>query len=122
MVAALRRLACSLRGHDALLHFEDGRMSLKCTSCPYETPGWDLKPTPAPPMVGLAAVLAGNNEAIEGCTSHRFPTASPAGRVNRERFGNDGGLVGCVDDAERTRRQGRTFKQRGYAGRFANVR
>jgi hypothetical protein len=35
--------ACGLRGHDALLHFEQGRISMKCTSCPYETPGWDCK-------------------------------------------------------------------------------
>ena len=38
-----RQLVCGLHGHDALLHFEQGRMSLQCTSCGYETPGWDLK-------------------------------------------------------------------------------
>jgi len=37
-----RQLVCGLHGHDALLHFEQGRMSLQCTSCGYETPGWDL--------------------------------------------------------------------------------
>jgi hypothetical protein len=26
-----------------LLHFETGRLSMRCTSCGYETPGWDLK-------------------------------------------------------------------------------
>ncbi len=39
----LRQFLCSLHGHDALLHFEQGRMSLQCTSCGYETPGWDLR-------------------------------------------------------------------------------
>ena len=39
----VRQFVCSLHGHDALLHFEQGRMSLQCTSCGYETPGWDLK-------------------------------------------------------------------------------
>ena len=39
----VRQFFCSLHGHDALLHFEQGRLSLQCTSCGYETPGWDLK-------------------------------------------------------------------------------
>jgi hypothetical protein len=38
----VRQFLCGLQGHDALLHFEHGRMSLQCTSCGYETPGWDL--------------------------------------------------------------------------------
>ena len=32
---------CGLHGHDALLNFERGRLSLLCTSCGHETPGWD---------------------------------------------------------------------------------
>ena len=39
----LRQIICGLHGHDALLHFEQGRMSLQCTSCGYETPGWDIQ-------------------------------------------------------------------------------
>ena len=39
----LRQFFCSLHGHDVLLHFEQGRISLQCTSCGYETPGWDLR-------------------------------------------------------------------------------
>ncbi len=39
----VRQFVCSLHGHDALLHFEQARLSLQCTSCGYETPGWDLK-------------------------------------------------------------------------------
>jgi hypothetical protein len=39
----LRQFFCGLHGHDALLHFEQGRISLQCTSCGYETPGWDLR-------------------------------------------------------------------------------
>ena len=39
----VRQFLCGLHGHDALLHFEHGRMSLQCTSCGYETPGWDLR-------------------------------------------------------------------------------
>jgi hypothetical protein len=42
----VRQMVCGLHGHDALLHFEQGRMSLQCTSCGYETPGWDLKSAP----------------------------------------------------------------------------
>jgi hypothetical protein len=43
----VRRFLCGLHGHDALLHFEQGRISLQCTSCGYETPGWDVKRAPA---------------------------------------------------------------------------
>jgi hypothetical protein len=44
----VRQFFCGLHGHDALLHFEQGRMSLQCTSCGYETPGWDLRATDEP--------------------------------------------------------------------------
>ena len=42
MVTKVRHFICGLHGHDALLHFERERISLQCTSCGYETPGWDL--------------------------------------------------------------------------------
>ena len=42
-----RQFICSLHGHDSLLHFEHGRMSLLCSSCGFETPGWDVKGVPA---------------------------------------------------------------------------
>ena len=48
-VGQVRQFFCGLHGHDALLHFEQSRMSLQCTSCGYQTPGWDLKGTPAHP-------------------------------------------------------------------------
>jgi hypothetical protein len=44
----VRQFICGLHGHDALLHFEHGRMSLQCTSCGYETPGWDLRASEEP--------------------------------------------------------------------------
>jgi len=43
----LRQFVCGLHGHDTLLHFGDGRVSLLCSSCGHETPGWDVKGTPA---------------------------------------------------------------------------
>ena len=43
----VRQFLCGLHGHDALLHFGQGRLSLQCTSCGYETPGWDVKATQA---------------------------------------------------------------------------
>lgn len=39
----LHRFICGLHGHDSLLHFGDGRVSLLCSSCGHETPGWDVK-------------------------------------------------------------------------------
>ena len=37
----VRQFFCGLHGHDSLLHFEDGRISLLCASCGHETPGWE---------------------------------------------------------------------------------
>jgi hypothetical protein len=42
----LSQVFCGFRGHDTLLHFEDERMSLRCVSCGYETPGWELNEVP----------------------------------------------------------------------------
>lgn len=42
----VRQFLCGLHGHDSLLHFEQGRISLLCSSCGYETPGWDVKAAP----------------------------------------------------------------------------
>jgi hypothetical protein len=44
---SVRQFICGLHGHDSLLHFEQGRMSLLCSSCGHETPGWDVKRAPA---------------------------------------------------------------------------
>ena len=43
---SVRQFICGLHGHDSLLHFEQGRMSLLCSSCGHETPGWDVKTAP----------------------------------------------------------------------------
>ena len=42
----VRQMFCGLHGHDTLLHFEQDRMSLRCVSCHYETPGWELNEAP----------------------------------------------------------------------------
>ena len=39
----MRTFFCGLGGHDLMRSFEPNRLSLRCTSCPYETPGWTLK-------------------------------------------------------------------------------
>jgi hypothetical protein len=38
---------CGLGGHDLVMNVEPTRLSLKCASCPYETPGWAVKSTRA---------------------------------------------------------------------------
>jgi hypothetical protein len=45
----LRQFLCGLHGHDSLLHFERGRISLLCTSCGHESPGWEVKAAPSRP-------------------------------------------------------------------------
>ena len=42
----VRQFICGLHGHDALLHFGEGRISLQCTYCGHETPGWDVNAGP----------------------------------------------------------------------------
>jgi hypothetical protein len=42
----LRQFMCGLHGHDSLMHFEQGRISLLCASCGHETPGWDVRASP----------------------------------------------------------------------------
>jgi hypothetical protein len=38
----LRRARCGLGGHDMLMRFEPGRLSLRCSSCGEQTPGWAI--------------------------------------------------------------------------------
>jgi hypothetical protein len=45
----MRQFVCGLHGHDELMHFETGRLSMRCTTCGHETPGWDLKPVASRP-------------------------------------------------------------------------
>ena len=33
---------CSMRGHDSVLHFEGSRVMMRCTSCGYDSPGWEV--------------------------------------------------------------------------------
>jgi hypothetical protein len=37
---------CGLRGHDAMLHYEANRVMMRCTSCGYDTPGWEVSGAP----------------------------------------------------------------------------
>jgi hypothetical protein len=41
---SVRHMICGLRGHEAVLHFERQRLSLRCLSCGHETTGWSLQP------------------------------------------------------------------------------
>lgn len=33
---------CAVRGHDSVLHFQENRVLLRCTSCGYDSPGWEV--------------------------------------------------------------------------------
>ena len=41
-VSRLGQLICGLKGHDSVLHFEGKRVMMRCTSCGYDTPGWEV--------------------------------------------------------------------------------
>ena len=36
------QLLCAMRGHDSVLHFEGKRVMMRCTSCGYDSPGWEI--------------------------------------------------------------------------------
>ena len=42
LMDSIRQALCGLRGHDSVLHFEEKRVLLRCTSCGYDSPGWDI--------------------------------------------------------------------------------
>jgi len=44
IIEQLRRLCCGLSGHRTVFWFEPDRLSLRCLTCSYQTPGWDLRP------------------------------------------------------------------------------
>jgi hypothetical protein len=41
-VDSIRQAFCGMHGHDTVLHFEENRVLLRCTSCGYDSPGWDV--------------------------------------------------------------------------------
>ena len=41
-LAKLGQLLCGMRGHDAVLHFENHRVMMRCTTCGHDTPGWEI--------------------------------------------------------------------------------
>jgi hypothetical protein len=41
-VGRVGQLMCGLRGHDSLRHVEGTRVMMRCTSCGYDTPGWEI--------------------------------------------------------------------------------
>lgn len=42
MLGRLGQVMCGLRGHDEVLHVENNRVQLRCTSCWHDSPGWDV--------------------------------------------------------------------------------
>jgi hypothetical protein len=44
----LGQMQCGITGHNVMLRYEPARLSLQCTSCGYESPGWELAPRRPP--------------------------------------------------------------------------
>jgi hypothetical protein len=38
----LSQVLCGVSGHDSVLHFERNRVMMRCTSCGFDTPGWEI--------------------------------------------------------------------------------
>lgn len=43
LLTRLSQLCCGLTGHDRMKHFDYLRVSMKCTHCGHETPGWSMR-------------------------------------------------------------------------------
>jgi hypothetical protein len=41
-------IQCGMTGHNVMLRYEPARLSLQCTTCGYESPGWELAPARPP--------------------------------------------------------------------------
>lgn len=41
-IGRVGQMMCAMRGHDSVLHFEGKRVMMRCTSCGYDTPGWEI--------------------------------------------------------------------------------
>ena len=58
---SLQAFLCGIGGHELMRSFEPNRVYMRCTSCPYETPGWTLKDKahqgPAPRAAFDAALI-----------------------------------------------------------------
>ncbi len=48
LLAWLQHSICALHGHDAILQYERSRIFLRCTSCGFESPGWEIAPNASP--------------------------------------------------------------------------
>ena len=42
------QMRCGITGHSVLLRYEPTRLSLQCSTCGYETPGWEIETERAP--------------------------------------------------------------------------
>ena len=51
MFTWLRQTYCGFHGHDDLRRFARNRVFLECTSCGHESPGWEIRSTPAPAQI-----------------------------------------------------------------------
>ena len=47
---------CAIRGHELFMHFEPRRLSLRCESCGYESPGWEIGRKPSDALGDLRAI------------------------------------------------------------------
>ena len=63
MTVKIRQGLCAMHGHDALLHFVKGHVSLLCRSCGHQSPWWQFggaaaRRTSAPLMTSTPAKAA----------------------------------------------------------------
>jgi len=42
VVTRLNQTLCGLSGHDRLVHVEGKRVTMRCSSCGHDTPGWEV--------------------------------------------------------------------------------
>ena len=101
LAVKIRQGVCALHGHDSLLHFDNGRISLMCFSCGHESPGWEVGGRAARKQTARGTKPRAERRArrLRGRASRRVgaaysrPKASGVGAAYSERASRSRGFV-----------------------------
>lgn len=91
----LRQFVCGLTGHHNLLHFEDGRVMMRCSNCGHDSPGWSTNDQrPRPRYAGDATRHRLNRPLLVRSTSTNVRTTSTQTHDRRSTRNDDRKAIG----------------------------
>ena len=68
-MASLKRLICSIRGHEEYRHFDGNRVYLECVTCGRQSPGWIVE--------NSGAMVPGARSILDRPPARRSPDDRP---------------------------------------------